>query len=186
MNGETAARRLWQRLRQETRLDALGQFQFLVDLRVRLLEALVDAVDFGRFLMETVVNVLDAQQGPRLGEQLLGGEGTDEIGVGAGLVAGEAGVGAVIVGHIENGREAVLQAAAAAAAKVERLDGFATAVQYEQLIADQTFGIRRAGDVGVHFPAALPEDAPQFLQYVHLIRADENALHAVRVHEGCS
>ena len=175
MDGEAAARRLRQRLRQEARLDALGQFQLLVDLLVRLLEALVDAVDLGRFLIQAVVYLLDAQQGPRLGGQLVGGEGAEQVGVGAGLVAGQAGGGAVVVGDVEDGREAVFEAAAEAATEVQRLGRGAAAVHHQQVITTKTCRVRRAGDVGVHLTAAVREDAPQFLQGVHLVGADEDA-----------
>ena len=60
VNREAGVRHLRQRLRQEAGLDALGQLQFLVDLLVRLLQPLVDAVDLGGFLGQAVVDLVNA------------------------------------------------------------------------------------------------------------------------------
>ena len=57
MDREADVRDLGQRLRQEARLDALGQLQFLIDLLIGLLQAFVDAMELGRLLGEPIVQL---------------------------------------------------------------------------------------------------------------------------------
>jgi hypothetical protein len=114
-------------------LDALGQFQFLIDLFIGLLEALVDAVDFGGLLIKSVVNVLDAQQGASLGEQFLRVERAEKVGVGAGFVAGPANGGAVTVGDVKDGSKDVFKPIAKTSAQIEGFVRRTASVHNEKL-----------------------------------------------------
>ncbi len=147
VDGKAYVRDLRHRLRQEARLDALGQLQFVVELLVELPQARVDAMHLGRPPRQAVVGVLDAQQCPYLGRQLAGRQGMRQAGVGSAFQGRQAGGRRGVVGDEQQWDESLVEASAEAAAQVQGRRAAAAGIDHDEAAAGQVVGVGRADGV---------------------------------------